>query len=222
MKVALCYFGLVRGFKYNNVYESHKKYIYDILKKQNIDFTVYISTYDKDYDQTNIDKIPNLIKINKQNDEIISQKILQISDNFTVPQNYTEELKQNLLKCWYSQQDLYNMLKNSGKSYDLIIVMDIAQLILNEIDDLNQFKHDYIYVPNFAFHLGYCGRMLIGNMKNILFFLNKFNFIQTFKINIHPESFYKYYIEQIGKIQIRFFKIKFWRCRTNGMLVKDI
>ncbi len=222
MKLALCYFGLIRGFKFQHVYESHKKYIYDVLQEQNIEFNVFISTYDKDYDANNIEKIPNVKKINKTSDEKITEQLKPIAEKFKCPKYYTEELRLNLLKCWYSQKDLYKMLLEANENYDYIIVMDIGQLILNELDSIKSLDQNYIYVPNFAHHNGYCGRMLIGNMKNMLFFLKKYDYIlEDPNINIHPETFYKHYIENIGKIVVKYLKFKFWRCRTNGDLVKD-
>lgn len=222
MKLALCYFGLIRGFKFQNVYESHKKYIYDVLKEQNIEFSVFASTYDKDYDSLNIDKIPNLKMINKLSDAEITEKLKPMAEHFDCPKYYTEELKMNLLKCWYSQKELYKMLLQENENYDYIMVMDIGQLILNKLDNINSLEKDCIYVPNFAHHNGYCGRMLIGSMENMLFFLKKYEYIQEhLNTNIHPETFYKNYIENIGKLSVKYLNFKFWRCRTNGDLVKD-
>ena len=36
MKIALCYFGVLRSF--NKVLESHEIHIYEVFKKNNIDF----------------------------------------------------------------------------------------------------------------------------------------------------------------------------------------
>lgn len=228
MKVALCYFGLIRGFKFQEVYETHKIHIYDILQRDNIVFDVYSSTYDKDYDSTNVDKIPNLVKINKQSDQEISLKINEFSNNFKCPDYYTEELKINLLKCWTSQQDLHDMILNSKTKYDLIIVMDIGQKILSNLDNLNNLNKNNIYVANFAHHGGYNGRLLIGNHENMMYFLNKYNYLmerisidKKEIIDIHPETFYKFYL-RTANLDIGFLTIKFWRCRTNGFLVKDV
>lgn len=228
MKVALCYFGLVRGFKLEETFESHQEMIYNALKEDNIDFSVYVSTYfDKDYDETNLNKIPNLVKISKKSDKTVSNEIIkQISDCFTCPHYFTKEHKTNLLKCWFSQQDLYNLLKN--KKYDLVIVMDIGQKIISRLDNLNNLDKDRIYVPNFAQHRGYCGRMVIGNYKNIMYFLNKYNYLmdriekdKDKTIDIHPETFYKTYLQK-ENIPIGFLSVKFWRCRTDGTLIKDV
>lgn len=239
MKVAICYYGLIRGFKYDNVFNSHQEYLYDVLKSQNINFSVFLSTYDKDYDNTNVEKIPNLVKVNKRSDAVITESIKKYSDRFICPINFGNELKMNLLKSWSSQQDLREMILESNDTFDFIIVMDLAQKILTPLDDIRLFDTNAIYVPNFSHHYGYNDRMTIGNTKDILFLMNKLNYLlsqekipimctrevlklnRSISPNLHPESAYKIYLENIGNLTVKHFKMKFWRCRTNGDMVKD-
>jgi hypothetical protein len=237
MKIVICYFGLIRGFKYEHVFKSHEKYLYNELAKQNIDFSVYISTYDKDYDELNIKKIPNLINCDVVSDSDMEQKLDIIKDKFICPNNYTDEIKINLLKCWKSQENLCKMIENT--SFDLCILMDIGQLLFSPIDNLNNLDTNCIYYPKFASHYGYNGRMVIANYHNMIIFMDKLNYLTlqdpvlimcTPKIlqlsnnspNLHPESVYKLYIEH-KNIRVKFLNsIKFWRCRTDGSVVKDV
>lgn len=43
-KIAFCYFGMTRSTKF--VYESHKQKLYDILKNNNIDYQIYMHTWE--------------------------------------------------------------------------------------------------------------------------------------------------------------------------------
>ena len=44
--VAICYFGMTRSTRF--VYESHKKHVFDILRNNNIDYKVYMHTWQTD------------------------------------------------------------------------------------------------------------------------------------------------------------------------------
>ena len=43
MRVAVCFSGMPRSFK--TVYESHKKFIFDVLSEQGIEYDIFIHTW---------------------------------------------------------------------------------------------------------------------------------------------------------------------------------
>jgi len=78
-KIAICYWGMTRSTKF--VYNSHMENLYDILKTHNIDYKIFMHTWEtdtniiwesscdipNDYDEYMLLK-PNFYKIEKQND----------------------------------------------------------------------------------------------------------------------------------------------------------
>lgn len=243
MKIGICYFGLIRGFRYKETYESHKKNIYDKLSEMEIEYDVYISTYNKEYSDKYVNLIPNIKKIEIIDDEETHKDILKNEYNrFICPANFREnnnDYKMNLLKCWRSQENLRKMIINC--KYDACILIDIGQVINTPIDNIKLFDLEYMYIPKFAHHYGYNGRFIIANMKNMLFFLNKLEYLLSqSKIpimvssnilsisenfanppNLHPESAYKIYIEEIGKLKVKYHGVDFCRHRFDGTLIKE-
>ena len=59
-KICIIYWGLIRGFRFDYTFNSHKQYLYDNFKNNNIDFDVYLVTNNIEYNEINVDKIPNL------------------------------------------------------------------------------------------------------------------------------------------------------------------
>ena len=44
MRVAICFSGMPRNFK--SVFDSHKKYVFDVLKDNGFDYDIFIHTWD--------------------------------------------------------------------------------------------------------------------------------------------------------------------------------
>ncbi len=234
MRIGILYHGLIRGFKYQNVFDSHKKFIWDEIRNQGHSFSCFVSTYNKEFDDI-IYKIENLESVIIKDDLVIQSELTDIAKTFICPSNFSDDLKMNILKSWKSQEYLSQYISTS--KFDLLILLPIAQLINTPLDTLDNLDTDTYYTPNFAEHTGLNDRFLICNNSNMLFILNKLNYIlnqsprmilcssyilNTFgSCNLHPESAYKILLESNGYKHSHLTRIKFWRCRSDGSLIKD-
>lgn len=195
-KLCIIYWGLIRGFKHNCAFNSHKKYLYDILKDKNIDFDIYLVTNNIEYNEEIVNKIPNLKLLKLINIEEIhncSEYNTALKNiTFTSP-GWSDYFQNNLLTVYYNKQQLANIIPNNYRRY---ISMDIGQII-NKLD-FSLFENDYNIVSSFQSSRGFNPRLLIGNYTCISIELNKFNYILNTKqklIFINPENFLNNYFK---------------------------
>ena len=193
-KICIIYWGLVRGFKYDCAFNSHKKYLYDCLKDKHINFDVYIVTNHLDYNEAIINKIPNvkLLKI-IDIDEIqncTEYKTAYDNIQFTTS-GWSSYYHNNLLTLYYNRQQLANIIPNNYKRY---ISMDIGQII--DKLDYTLIENTYNIYSSFETSNGINPRFLIGNYNCIVEELNMFNYIFNTNVRfnfLNPESFIDYY-----------------------------
>lgn len=177
MKALICYWGLVRGFKYSDTLESHKQHIWNVLKEQDIDFDVMLHTYNKEFDFQvfNIDKLKYFVV---EDDEIITKRLLPKIRNIYMPRYFSEEHRKGLFKCWYSQQHLHTHVTPIKTEYDFVITLDIAQHFGTSIPhNLKELDMSYVYLADFEKFEGYNPRFCMSSVDNVLFYLNKFNYV---------------------------------------------
>lgn len=184
MKALICYWGLIRGFKYKATLDSHKRCIWDVLKEQGIEFDVMIHTFNKEFD-FQVFNIDNLKYFVIEDDNIITERILPKIKCIHMPRYFSEEHRRGLFKCWYSQQHLHDHIRPIKDEYDFIITLDIAQYIVTPIpDNLKTFDMSYTYLTNFETFEGYNPRFCMSNVDNVLFYLDKFNYVLKDETNI--------------------------------------
>lgn len=177
MKALICYWGLVRGFKYPQTLESHKKHIWDVLTSQGIEYDVMLHTFNKEFDFQvfNIDKLRYIVI---EDDIIITNRLLPRMINIHMPIYFTEEHKRGLFKCWHSQQHLCKQIALVQNEYDIVITLDIAQYFVSSlprnIKDLDMSK---MYLTNFERFNGYNPRFCMSNPTNAMFYLNKLDYV---------------------------------------------
>lgn len=203
MKALICYWGLVRGFKYHATMESHRRHIWNILREQNIDFDIMIHTYNKEFD-FQVFNIDNLKYFVIEDDNIITERILPKLKNVYTPKYFTEEHRRGLFKCWYSQQHLHDHVVPIKDEYDFIITLDIAQYFATSIpNNLKDIDMSYIYLTNFERFDGYNPRFCMSNVDNVLFYLNKFNYVLKDEMklpdNMINPDYQQWYIESYMK-----------------------
>ena len=195
-KVCIIYWGLVRGFKHDIAFNSHKKYLYDYLANNGIDFDVYIVTNNIEYDEAIIHRIPNvkLLKIININDIHVSEYYKKSYNkiNFTT-EGWCDNFQNNLLKVYYNKQQLANCIPNDYKRY---ISMDIGQII-NKLDGSLIYECRNI-TSSYETCYGFNPRILLGDYTCINTELNKFNFILNSYKRLeffNPESFLIFYFK---------------------------
>ena len=221
-KICIIYWGLIRGFKYDSVFNTHKKYIYDSLKQNDIEFDVYIITCNSEFDKKNIEKIPEikLLKILDISDIHNSEKYINCYKNIKYETNgWNDTFQKNIITLYFSKQE---MLKFIPKNYKKYISLDIAHVIV-KFDIINCLSNndndDTIITSSYETSNGINPRLTIGSYKCLECEYNIFNFIlNSSLITIHnPEIFlYKYYLMNNIKV-IQNDMIKILRIRSNGL-----
>jgi hypothetical protein len=205
MKALICYWGLIRGFKYKGTFESHKKYIWNVLKEQDIEFDVMLHTYNKEFD-FQVFNIENLKYFVIEDDNIITERILPKIRNVHMPKYFHEQHRRGLFKCWYSQQHLHNHILPIKHEYDIIITLDIAQYIVSPIPNNIKFLDmSYTYLTNFETFDGYNPRFCMSNVDNVLFYLNKFNYVLRDEDNIPQNMVNPEYAEKYIEAYMEYF-----------------
>lgn len=215
-KVCIIYWGLIRGFKYDYTFNTHKEKIYDKLKEKNIEFDIYMVTNNIDYDDTNIKKIPNLklLKIINISEIHNSEEYKKVYNNikFTTP-GWNDYFQTNLITLFNNKQQILEIIPKDYKKY---LSMDIAHIVKEF--DINLFNINNNFTSSFESSLGFNPRVLLGDYKSIEIEYSRFNYIlNSSKISVHnPEILLKNIFTENNIIIKTTPLIKIIRIRSNG------
>jgi hypothetical protein len=180
VKIAICYWGMTRSTKY--VYKSHINHLFNIFKNENIDYDIFMHTWETDfegqliglnhYDYT-VDyeeyKLlnPTFYKIEKQCDFLNTINFKNYFNEKLYEQygdseyEWIPQLIRNHLCALESQKRVYNMVIESNNCYDYILYIRPDVEILNPID-INWINTDFdIILPNYHHYEGLNDRFAI-------------------------------------------------------------
>lgn len=213
MKALICYWGLVRGFKYRATLDSHKKHIWDVLSKQGIDYDVMLHTYNKEFD-FQVVNIDNLKYIVIEDDAIITKRLMPRIRNIHMPVYFTDEHKYGLFKCWHSQKHLAEKLADVKHEYDIVITLDIAQYFVSSLpEDLKQMDMSKVYLTDFERFDGYNPRFCMSNAENVMFYLSKIDYVLQDEENIPSDMINPQYKRKYEEAFMDFFKVPLERVK---------
>lgn len=200
-RIAICHWGLTRTFEIT--YETHKKHLYDLLEKNNIEYDKYLHTW---IHLTNI--ITDFNKFNFKNFIIEDQTdvINDIEKNFSdywyehiykqMGGDSYEEWLPNLVKTHLygmnSLKRVTQMCIDSGIKYDYIIYMRPDCILFNDVPlDFINIDDNSIVVPRE--HWGSKNMFGINEVITIV----PFNKCKNFGFRIDET---KYYRKNIGRL----------------------
>jgi hypothetical protein len=245
MKVAVCFWGLTRSLKYT--IDSINKYIFDIFKKNNIEFRVFMHTYSVFEKYNNSWANEKNIVLDNEEYKLLNPDYLSIDNQEQVkssidflqyrtqadPWCNNYETMNNFILAMYSKKQLLKLfLDNDDGTYThfLMIRPDVRYLNSFDIKWLSTIKNNEIYVPGFGL-FGYGGgsngfndRMAFTKDKKIFIIYNKlFDQCLDFsrKAPLHSETINKYNMI-IRNIKITFIPFYFNRVRANGVNEIDV
>jgi hypothetical protein len=206
IKVAFQFYGLTRSLQYN--YESIKVNFFDVLDNHNINYDVYLHTYD-------LNKIENTITLkNEINDNIdakeweilkpISYKIdnqeefdktIRIKDYSKKRKPFpgkSENIFMNLLRQLNSLKEVSKLWINSGIKYDAIISLRpdlryLDKLDINTIYNSMKYKH-ILHTPIWQRYYGLNDRFAVGNPHSISIYSSRIDYCKNFFNNINGNS----------------------------------
>jgi hypothetical protein len=216
-KIAVCYFGMTRSTKF--VYESHKQKLYDILKNNNIDYQIYMHTWEtekniiwenpceipNDYNEYKLLN-PDFYKIERQDDFL---KTINFENYFNenlyktyggdTHHEWRPQLILNHLCALESQKRAYNMVIESNIQYNFIIFIRPDVMVLNNFD-INWLNTNYdIMIPNTDHHEGLNDRFAMILFNKALKYATRIDEIIDFRKNngrIVSEKYVKYIVEK--------------------------
>jgi hypothetical protein len=239
MKIAICFWGLNRSLKYT--FNSIKTNIFDILKKNNIEYDIYVHTYNINRLYNNIRASENFCKIDNSSLDLLKPDYLLIDDQdeidkelnlneyrkFGCPWNsYNYETLNNLIRSLYSMnkitEKLFYEIDNNNKHYDAIIYSRPDVLYLNNFD-INYLNINYntIKLVDYAKY-PVNDRFAICNTEIAKIYGTRYKEALNYsKIKpLHSETFL-YDILNKYKIKIEEIHLVFHRVRANGIICYD-
>lgn len=177
MKVAICFWGLTRSLKYTH--ESIQKHIFDVLKKQDVEYKIFMHTYvfytsyhnpraalegevgeegeeGEEREELKLDfeeyklLAPDYVQIDNQ-DKIKYEIDLFQYRNQKDPWDSDYVCLDNFLCAMYSKKQLGMMVEKSGIEFDYVLYLRPDVLYLNDfnIDYFSLTKEKHVCTPNF-------------------------------------------------------------------------
>ena len=209
IKVAICFFGITRSLKHT--IKSIKKNIFEILKKNRIEYDVYCHTYNIDHNYVN-HRAKECVSAN--NIDNAEYKLLEASyicvDNQNKIKNEIDLKKyrtkgdpwgtkdyntlDNYILAQYSKHKLVNMIETNKQEYQYIIFMrpDCEYIMPFNIKDLEYIDNTTICTPNFhlwgTYHMN--DRFAITNMMTYKIYGDIFLKLYelSLEMSIHSET----------------------------------
>jgi hypothetical protein len=221
-KLAICYWGMTRATK--AIYKSHINNLYDVLKNNNIEFNIFMHTWET---ENNINMIwehpcdipvdyteyqllnPDFYKIEKQSDflntinfeNFFNQQLYDIYGGDT-HHEWRPQLIRNHLCALESQKRAYKMVLDSGNEYDFILYIRPDVVILNNFDVSCLQTNFDIILPNYDHYEGLNDRFAIIPFNVSKFYSTRIDELIEFHKNngrIVSEKFVKFIVDKYYK-----------------------
>ena len=226
MKIAIAYFGLLRSIK--KTYNSQYKRIFNVLKKNNIDYDIFCHTWKLNKTEfIQNKKVKN--KINDYDYKILNSNYYKIDmqdefknninmNNYFYKRVYDlkghskdgewlPQLIKNHLCALESQKRVFQMIKDTNNHYDYIIIIRPDSLIecklpiIECIDYLNNIKNGII-IPDNYYCEGYNDRFSMMNYNYSHYYCNRIDEIINYRKNngrIVSEKYCKFICDKYYK-----------------------
>ena len=226
---AICYFGLTRSTK--KVYESHYKYMFDVLKRHNLSFKVFMHTWktndnkqrvwenvvpqEIDYSEYKLLN-PDVYQIDNQDDFMATVDMdqyfyKQINKHY----EWLPQLVYNHICALESQKrsvELVETAMSSGQTFKRIMIVRPDTLIEQELPIEHILANpDALSIPNQEHYEGYNDRFAIGPYSLIKHYGKRMQELAEFrKYNgrIVSEKYVKFIVDKY-KIPLNFIQFKF-------------
>ena len=157
MRVAVCFSGMPRSFK--TVYESHKKFIFDVLSEQGIEYDIFIHTWNNKVkypkylsDEGTVEELIELYKPTSYNVEIYDDKKINELLNDSKVNEYHDYidhnndlnnisdwiggglLTNNTISLFYGLNESNNLRIDSGLKHDIIIKTRFDNIMFDKLN----------------------------------------------------------------------------------------
>jgi hypothetical protein len=231
-RIAIQYYGLVRGFKFEKTRDKIYKNLIAPLRDQGFEIDIFWHTYDKEYDSIfeTVDKerFP-VVSSRVDPDEPIDSYLehdFKTDQYFTYDPAWTRDHRFGWFKFWNSIKQVSAMRneyeKENNVSYYSVINTSPQMEPQNAIDDLSSFSNEIMYSPGYAQFGGYYTSFFIGSPEHMNHVARVYDEFITNKLV--PRG-HKIEAEMIFARQISHFKmydglnVRFHRIRFDGEIV---
>ena len=218
VKIAVCYWGMTRSTKF--VYNSHINNLFNVFENNNIDFDIFMHTWETESDSQSIGYSCYNISVDYEEYKLLNPTFYKIDNqpdflNTITFENYFDkqmydrygdspqyewmpQLIRNHLCALESQKRVYNMVIESDNCYDYIMYVRPDVEILN-LFDVNCLNSDFdIILPNYDHHEGLNDRFAIIPFDKALKYSTRIDEIIEFRKKcgrIVSEKYVKYIID---------------------------
>ena len=229
MKIAFAFWGITRSLKFT-IQSIHKK-IFEILQKNNIEYTIFMHTYKLNSYQ-NVRTKENVCTVDNDEYKLLNPDYITIHDQDTIkkqlnlpsyrsfpdPWNTNYNSVDNFVLSMYSKQQVTKMIENTNIKYDYIIFLrpDVEYVDNFDIKFLKLATNKAICIPNFHLFSKYHfnDRFCISNLKTYKLYGNVFDQLLALSRmqELHSETIIgqlmqKYHLEII-RIPFRFLRVR--------------
>jgi len=231
MKVALCFWGLTRSLKYT--IDSIQSNLLNILKKESVNYTIFMHTYTINRPYTNTWAKEYNILLDNEEYKLLSPDYLEIDnqdvirDMLNLPEyrkmpdyyknNY--ETIDNFILAMYSKLQLTLLITKSDIEFDYYIYLR-PDTMIKDVFNLTFFEcinDTTLAIPKFELCYNFNDKFAITNRNTYIIYGSIFNILlESSKICIlHPETLYFNYIKSYN-IMLVYIPIILIRIRANG------
>ena len=217
MKVAVCISGIGRSIDYS--FSNLKENLIDCWEDRDIFYVLGEGEYSERVIElfSTVHNV-NLILSDQTDLDIGNLKMNRLNSN-----KPTKPTKQSIAKFMNKRVKLGNILLQSNKKYDIVIVSRDDVLYSNPVsEELLNLDMNKMNIPNWGHHLGgYNDRFSVSNSENQKIYLNAWKHFKEVS-DFHVESFYKYYLDKyLGRDKMKTFYIEITRVRPNGNILDE-
>jgi hypothetical protein len=234
MRFCICFFGVISRSLTITI-ESIKKNIFDVLKKNNINYDVFVhnNKIDKIYNERN-NACEKNIEINNDEYKLLNPTKYQedqqsifdesydwkIKQNTSIKDNICKNTYKNAIRQLHSVKRVTEMWEN-GEKYDLYLYIRPDLLYVNKLD-INQIlkninKQNILFTPNWENYNGLNDRIYFGKQNVMLKIAKRIDLIPViYKSNkYNAEMFMKLVVDYYG-INTVYINLRGERIRSNG------
>ena len=217
MRIAICFFGLIRSLKFTH--ESINENLLKILTQNGIDYDIFIHTYDLKVLNNKRSKEDN-VELDVNDYKLLNPKDILIENQDDFDKSFDYEKIMSYGNAWKDSNDNFNSLKNlirqlnslnkltqmikKKERYDLYIYVRPDTKIVNpfNINLIENIKDNEIRTPVYFKHWGGLNdRFAIGKFNSIVKYGERINYIYDFvncgkKRPLHSEQLLKFIINK--------------------------
>ena len=231
MRIALGFWGITRSLKYT--IQSIKQYIIHPLQQQNVEFVIYIHTYNVKSTYNNIRTNEFHIQLDNDEYKLLNPNYIQIDDQDEIkkqinieqyrthpdPWNTNYNSVDNFICAMYSKQQLVNMISASKQQFDYVMFLRPDVKYKNPINTaIFNHVHDYtICIPNFALYYQFNDRFAITNMITYNLYGSIFAYLLEYskQYSLHSEQCQSRILQRT-RMRLVYIPFFFNRVRFNG------